>query len=471
MRQGRRAAAFALTLALLAISPAAAVQLPGLVQLSDGLAAIDLPRPTNVKVADRPGDDGSALIVTFDLTVPEGQLAYILPQIRAAGGDWQNGAGAPLAVDTLGTIGGMPEIFGQWARSKESKVIVIDSLVAPPPPAPLVATDPEAGAEVTEGTAAETAIADTAEAAAEGAADAAEEPESQALVAGTEYEVQLVVSGAPGSTLTIPAGTAAPRENFFAWPRLNILVISLLFTVIVLAATVLARANPNKLFIRRIAGLEAVEEAIGRATEMGKPVMQINGLDPLTTPSTIAAVNILGQIARKVAHYDSRLMVPSYDPVVMTVSQETVRQAYLEEGRPDSYREEDIFFVTDQQFSYVASVCGLMLREKPAAIFFLGYFYAESLLLAETGQSTGAIQIAGTDSQSQLPFFITTCDYTLIGEEIYAASAYLSREPVLLGGLKGIDLSKVIIMLLILFGSVLATFGQDWLTRVFTPLG
>ena len=41
---------------------------------------------------------------------------------------------------------------------------------------------------------------------------------------------------------------------------------------------------------------------------------------------------------------------------------------------------------------------------------------------ARLGNAAGAIQIAGTDAVTQLPFFITTCDYTLIGEELYAAS-------------------------------------------------
>jgi hypothetical protein len=154
----------------------------------------------------------------------------------------------------------------------------------------------------------------------------------------------------------------------------------------------------------------------------------------------------------------------------MTVAQETVRNSYLEEGRPDAYRQDDIFFVTDQQFSYVASVCGMIVREKPAAVLLFGYYYAEALMLAETGASTGAIQIAGTDSQSQLPFFITACDYTLIGEELYAASAYLSREPMLLGSLKGQDAAKAIIMVVLLLGTILATAGIDVLTKVFTAV-
>ena len=92
-----------------------------------------------------------------------------------------------------------------------------------------------------------------------------------------------------------------------------------------------------------------------------------------------------------------------------------------------------------EQFAYVAAVNGMMLRDKPAANLFLGGFFAESLLLAETGHSIGAIQIAGTANVHQMPFFVVACDYTLIGEEYYAASALLSNDPRLLGSLKSSD--------------------------------
>jgi hypothetical protein len=103
-----------------------------------------------------------------------------------------------------------------------------------------------------------------------------------------------------------------------------------------------------------------------------------------------------------------------------------------------------------------------MVREKPAAIFLLGTFYAESLILAETGRSVGAIQISGTAMPSQIPFFVAACDYTLIGEELFAASAYLSREPKLLGSLKGQDAAKLFFILIIVVGVIAATIGQFW---------
>ena len=190
---------------------------------------------------------------------------------------------------------------------------------------------------------------------------------------------------------------------------------------------------------------------------MGKPILYLTGLDALSNVSTIAAINILGQVAKKVADYDSKLINPNRDPVVMSVCQEVVKEAYMDAGRPDAYNPDNIFFVTDDQFSFTAAVDGIMVREKPATNIFMGYYYAESLILAETGASTGAIQIAGTDSLAQLPFFITTCDYTLIGEELYAASAYLAREPLLLGSLKGQDVGKMFLMVMLVIGVVWVT--------------
>ena len=52
-------------------------------------------------------------------------------------------------------------------------------------------------------------------------------------------------------------------------------------------------------------------------------------------------------------------------------------------------------------------------------------------------------------SSSQIPFFVTACDYVLIGEEFYAASAYLSGSPEMIGSIKGQDYVKLLCMLFI----------------------
>ena len=98
----------------------------------------------------------------------------------------------------------------------------------------------------------------------------------------------------------------------------------------------------------------------------------------------------------------------------------------------------------------------------------MGVFYAESLILAETGNIAGSIQISGTDQIAQLPFFVAATDYTLIGEELYAASAYLSQDPVQLGTLKAQDYVKAIIMIVIILGAVAITGKWTFIRDIVT---
>ncbi len=205
----------------------------------------------------------------------------------------------------------------------------------------------------------------------------------------------------------------------------------------------------EEIYMRPISAIKAMEEAVGRSTEMGTPVLFVPGISGLDEIDTLSGLIILGHVSGMTAEYESNLHVPVCVPIVMEAAKETCKESYLKKGRPDLYRDDMVHYVTDDQFAYAAGVNGIMLREKPAAVFFQGKFYAESLILAETGNSIGAIQIAGTGSSSQIPFFVTACDYTLIGEEFYAASAYLSGSPEMLGSIKGQDYVKVACMILI----------------------
>ena len=273
---------------------------------------------------------------------------------------------------------------------------------------------------------------------------------------GITYTVTVVMVNGEDRA-TGPLLQAAPTPDWFNWNEVNNLMLALAFGALVFYT--ISHAKRNDIFLRRIPGLDAVDEAIGRATELGKPILYLTGAHDMGDPSTIAAAVILGRVAKRTAAYETELLVPHREPITMAVCQEITKQAYLEAGKPDLFKEDSNFFITSDQFSYTAAVDGIMLRKKPAANFFMGAYFAESLLLTETGASTGAIQIAGTDSDHQLPFFVTTCDYTLIGEELYAASAYLSREPIQIGTLRGQDIGKAFILSVMAVGTLLATLG------------
>ncbi|CAN5691118.1 hypothetical protein BH11MYX1_BH11MYX1_32920 [soil metagenome] len=222
-------------------------------------------------------------------------------------------------------------------------------------------------------------------------------------------------------------------------------------------------ARRKTLFVRRLAGVDAIEDAVGRSTEMGRPVLYVTGVEETQDIQTLASLLILGHVAKITAEYETELRVANAFPLTMVIAEEVVRQGYANAGRADAHRPENVMFVTSDQFAFAAGVNGMILRERPATNIYFGRFYAESLLLAETGFLTGAIQIAGTGELTQLPFFISACDFTLMGEELFACSAYLTREPNQLALLKAGDVMKVVIALLVVGFTVCATMAsQGW---------
>ncbi|MCC7491541.1 MAG: hypothetical protein IT204_04300 [Fimbriimonadaceae bacterium] len=210
----------------------------------------------------------------------------------------------------------------------------------------------------------------------------------------------------------------------------------------------------RELFIRRLPGIDAIEEVVGRAVELGRPVLFSIGLGGVDI-TTLQAVSVIGHVTQLAARFRTRVIVPTVSAMLIPVIEEVQREAHVAVGAEEAFNAQDIRFLSDAQFAYAAGVVGLMHREQVGANFFFGTFAAESLVMAENGQAVGAVQIAATPDSNQIPFFLATCDYTILGEEYYATTALLSREPVLTGSLVGQDYVKLTLLVLIVLGLLL----------------
>ena len=219
--------------------------------------------------------------------------------------------------------------------------------------------------------------------------------------------------------------------------------------------------------IRRLPGLDALEEIVGRATEMGRALALIPGIMGVADTQTISQYYVLGHLAKSCARYDTKLLALMHDPLVYAVDYEIVRQAYLEAGRPEAFSPDSVQFLTNWQFAYAASVMAVFERDRPAAVVEWGNFYAETLLIVEKAAELDMVQVGATAATFNLPFIVACCDYFLIAEEMYAASAYLSKEPILVGTIVGEDWLKMLILAAILVGTVMAQVQHtNWLARI-----
>jgi hypothetical protein len=279
---------------------------------------------------------------------------------------------------------------------------------------------------------------------------------------GSAFTYRLTAVSAADTTLRSAPFVTAPasaRPQFFNRERINVLLLLGTFFVFVLV-NVQRAARGGKIHVRKLQPVIAIEEAIGRATEMGRPVLYVPGIEEVDDIQTVASMGILGKVAEMTARYDVALRVPTARPFVMAVADEVVRAGCMQAGRPDAYQPDRIQFISTEQFAYCAGVNGIILREKPAANLYLGKFFAESLIFAETGFAAGSIQIAGTAEVTQLPFFIAACDYTLIGEEFFAAGAYLTQDSALLSTLAAADWAKLLLVLLLVAGTIFQSAGM-----------
>jgi len=231
----------------------------------------------------------------------------------------------------------------------------------------------------------------------------------------------------------------------------------ILFSGLILWKIAVAKRNPEKVFIRRIAGLNAIDEAVGRAAELGTPILFNPGTDDFTSIQTLAALGVLAHVAKRSAVYGISIIVTTCKPIMVPICEDVLRSAYEAAGRPELFHASDVRFISTQSDLTALGTAALMVDRRVASSFLFGAYDYTSLLVSEGGQLAGCMQIAGTADYYQIPFFIASCDYIVMVEELFACSSYLSRQPVMLGSVAGQDFGKLVLLGLIGVGVLLST--------------
>jgi len=223
--------------------------------------------------------------------------------------------------------------------------------------------------------------------------------------------------------------------------------------------------------LRRLPAIDAIDEIMGRCVEMGRPAWYLMDNTDMTTPSvlapTVAAYQILAYTARLAAKLGAKFFVPVIQGLAYTIANEIVREAYLAEGKPEEFDPlETVKYLTDGADRMY--IINHMWSEQVQGVFFLGSWYHKAVIFTENAARVGAVTLGGTDTTHNIPFMVAVCDYSIIGEELYALGAYVSQDPTQSSSLAGQDIGKYIAIVLTLVGSILATVGVSltWLFRL-----
>ena len=212
--------------------------------------------------------------------------------------------------------------------------------------------------------------------------------------------------------------------------------------------------------LRRISAFESVKGFTGRAVEAGRTLHLSLGVGSVaneTTADSLAGLAVLDYLAEQGATTGVPPTVSMANPTVMLFAQNAVRAAHADdpEGAEEAYR--NIRWIAPQPAAYAAGVMNLMNIDQTEANVMVGDFGDEYLLMGETAARQGSGHVGGTSNPSTLPFIYVSAEETLLGEEIYAAGAYLQQRPSHIASLITQDTMRWVVTLFILIGIVIVS--------------
>lgn len=234
--------------------------------------------------------------------------------------------------------------------------------------------------------------------------------------------------------------------------------------------------------LRPLPGYEALKRILGQAAEAGLPIhlsIGIAGIGDRQTADTTAGLYVLDYIAERAAISAIPPIVTLSHPTALPAAMDVLRRAYRRQGNPEEYDPTRARWIAPDPnlstgfspnpsvhggpqtdaFAYAAGTMHLLSRQKLIANVMVGSFGDEFLLLGETGARQHLDQIAGTSAPEVLPFVYTSVTHPLIGEEIFAAGAYLQNRLSHVSSLIAQDVMRWFIVAAILAGVLLKTIG------------
>ena len=249
-------------------------------------------------------------------------------------------------------------------------------------------------------------------------------------------------------------------------PRETLLLLIIVLLVIIFTLLHHARALSGKRPISRrpLPGLDVLRRALAQGAETGRAIHLSPGSGVVgtrfSTAETVAGLLTAERVASEAALNGAPLLGSSGDAVAHLALRGTLRQAYQRAGLGQDYNPANVQLLAHQDpMAYASGVTTLYGRQKIEASQLIGSFGQEFLLAGEDGAQRGVPQLAGATTTTALPLIYLTAEGTLIGEEIYAAEAYLSRSSAPLARLLTQDTLRTVVIVAIIVLMLLTAVG------------
>ena len=238
---------------------------------------------------------------------------------------------------------------------------------------------------------------------------------------------------------------------------LGLLILAALLFV---GLTFWRRRSPGAL--RLIDAYERLNRSVGLAVENGTRLHISLGRGNFFTArggSGLAGLAMLRRLAERTSVSDRPPVVTSGDASLAILSQDTLQSGYRAVGAEEQYR-----FTTGRlsgltPFSYAGGALPTIHDENVSVNIVIGDLGMEAALLAEASDRADTSLIAASDNLSAQSIFFASSQEPLIGEELYAAGAYVGAGASHEASLNVQDILRWLIILALLAGSLLKFAG------------
>ena len=250
----------------------------------------------------------------------------------------------------------------------------------------------------------------------------------------------------------------------------RIVGFGLLFITIGAIIYYLQQAMSGKVVnLRRLPQIDVLDELVDRCVEMNKEIWFLSGQGVMTNafelPAILSTFGVLSYVTRKAAEVGCKIQHVTVLPIAYNIQSEIMRESYELAGKPEEFDplETIIYIPNGAERPYIVNESW---KRKPGAGILIGGWYHQTIIFSEALQRAGAMTLGGTDTIHNIPFMVAANNYSVIGEEMFAMSAYLSDDPLLANSLAGQDLGKYVVILITVLGILLGAAGfpvASWL--------
>jgi len=211
--------------------------------------------------------------------------------------------------------------------------------------------------------------------------------------------------------------------------------------------------------LRSLAAFDALRGQLGRSVESGRPAhisVGTGGLAGGEALMTLAGVSIVNSLAQESADTGAQPTVTVADGTALILAQDMLRRPYTRRGDLTGYTALNVQQLGMQPLQYAVGAADFLSSAHPVSNAMIGSFGPEVALMVDAGARQGLAQVAGSADARALAVLHTSADHVLMGEEIFAAGAYLDRRPGDLARLRAQDLTRLILIIVILVAALSA---------------